>query len=309
MFSNASLAQRSSEESSQIVNLIEAAFKASSIENFGDYIMPSITEVMKATAVFLFIADSQLLAHNFTYQGFQPETASEIKNRCVKEFERTRCQADPPDFSQSVIGEVLSRFALHPLRDNMRCVGLLGFRGDETTPQISSEVLARILNLLAKVAGRLLERAELDRRLFHLNTYWTVSSMLTQSLDLHELLEAALNCCMQVVSADAASVLLLDDEKKNFNFYQVEGPAKPLLMAASFPADKGIAGAVLQTQQPELINEVHSDSRFFERIDSQTGFQTRNMIAVPLTAGKEAVGVLEVLNKAGGVALQKRNCC
>ena len=102
---------------------------------------------------------------------------------------------------------------------------------------------------------------------------------------------------MEAVSAEAASILLLDDEEKNFCFYQVEGPAEPVLHDTTFPANRGIAGAVLQTQQSEVVNVVHSDPRFYERIDSESGFQTRNMIAIPLTASEKPVGVLQVLNK------------
>jgi GAF domain-containing protein len=105
---------------------------------------------------------------------------------------------------------------------------------------------------------------------------------------------------MEAVSAEAASVLLLDDESESFSFYQVEGPAKPVLMAATFSADQGLAGAVLQTLQSEIINDVQSDPRFYNQVDAESGFQTRNMIAVPLVAGEEKVGVLEVLNKANG---------
>jgi GAF domain-containing protein len=90
---------------------------------------------------------------------------------------------------------------------------------------------------------------------------------------------------------------LLDEDKHNFLFYQAEGPAKPVLDAITFPTHKGIAGSVYQTQTPEILNDVPSDPRFFGDIDSETGFRTREMIALPLTAGEERVGVLEVINK------------
>ena len=129
----------------------------------------------------------------------------------------------------------------------------------------------------------------------------TVSSLIAQPLGLHELLEIALYCCMEAVSAEAASVLLLDDEDdgQNFQFYQVAGSQEPILGDATFPANQGLAGAILQTQQSELINDVPGDPRFYERFDDESGFQTRNMIAVPLTAAEKPVGVLEVLNKVG----------
>lgn len=138
---------------------------------------------------------------------------------------------------------------------------------------------------------------EMERHLVQLNAYLTVSSALTQQLGLHDLLETILYCSMEAVSAEAASVLLLDDEKKNLQFFQVEGPASSVLMKSIFPADKGIAGCVLQQQQSEMVNDVGSDPRFYRDIDSKSGFSTRNMIAVPLIAGEEKIGVLEVINK------------
>jgi GAF domain-containing protein len=36
-------------------------------------------------------------------------------------------------------------------------------------------------------------------------------------------------------------------------------------------------------------------------VDSSTGFTTRNMIAAPLNADRQIVGVIEVLNKNGGL--------
>jgi len=105
---------------------------------------------------------------------------------------------------------------------------------------------------------------------------------------------------METVSAEEASVLLLDEDQANFRFYSVEGPAKQCLMAVTFPADKGIAGSILQTQGSEIINDVHGDQRFFDELDSKSGLVTQNMIAIPLTAGEEKIGVMEVLNKSGG---------
>jgi GAF domain-containing protein len=49
-----------------------------------------------------------------------------------------------------------------------------------------------------------------------------------------------------------------------------------------------------------VVNDVASDPRFFEKLDREYGFTTRNLIAVPLTAGEEKIGVMEVLNKAEG---------
>jgi GAF domain-containing protein len=133
----------------------------------------------------------------------------------------------------------------------------------------------------------------------YLNTYLTVSSMVSQCLDPHELLEAVLNVVLETVSAEEASVLLLDEDQANFRFYSIEGPAKQCHRSAPFPADKGISGSVLQTQKSEVVNDVHSDPRFNGNIESEYGFVIQNLIAIPLTAGEEKIGVMEVINKSG----------
>ncbi len=141
---------------------------------------------------------------------------------------------------------------------------------------------------------------QLVKQTRYLNTYLTVSSMVAQCLDPHELLEAVLNVVMETVAAEGASVLLLDEEQVNFRFYSIEGPAKQCLMAVTFPADQGIAGSILQAQKSEVINDAHNDPRFYGEIDSKYGFVTQNLIAIPLTAGEEKIGVMEVVNKSGG---------
>lgn len=141
---------------------------------------------------------------------------------------------------------------------------------------------------------------ELLKQTRYLNTYLTISSMVAQCLDLTDLLEAVLPSVMETVSAEEASILLLDEDGVNLEFYSLGGPSKEVLKTTTFPADKGIAGSVLQNQKSEVINNVSQDPRFYGQIDSQSGVVTRNMIAIPLTAGEEKIGLMEVLNKSGG---------
>ena len=141
---------------------------------------------------------------------------------------------------------------------------------------------------------------ELLKQTRHLNTYLTISSMVAQCLDLPELLEAVLPSVMETVSAEEASILLLDEDGVNLEFYSLGGPSKEVLQSTTFPANKGIAGSVLQNQKSEVINHVGQDPRFYSQIDSQSGVVTRNMMAIPLTAGEEKIGLMEVINKSGG---------
>jgi len=186
-------------------------------------------------------------------------------------------------------------FEVHPLEVDERLVGFVAVPDDVREP-----VLAKLVPLWARILDTLIDRAVDARRLKHLNTYLTISSTLSRSVDLEELLEVALYCSMDAVSAEAASILLLDEGKENFRFFRVEGAAKPLLGGTTFPITEGVAGRVLKSREAEIVNDAESDEQFYGKIDRVTGYRTRNMIAVPLIAGEEPIGVLEVLNRHNG---------
>jgi len=282
----------------QFLDLAGEVMSARNLDQLPEMVLPGVSRFAGNTPVFLYITAPQLFTPRFYGREIPPGAVEQIKKVCEGQLDRLASL--PPSATTPRSWRADAQFTVYPLRDGDEYVGLLGIAlGNENLP-ISSRLWDRYLEILSANTHRLAEQRKIERQLAHLNTYLTVSSMLAQSLGLHDMLEAALYCCMDVVSAETATVLLLDDDKKNFLFYQVEGPTKPVLMSATFPADHGIAGAILQSGMSEVINDVHNDPRFYGKIDDQSGYKTHNMIALPLVAGEEQVGVLEVLNKTDG---------
>jgi len=179
---------------------------------------------------------------------------------------------------------------------------------DEDARPHFRKLFETVLDLLATCVSSYSERLSTEIQLSDLQLYLIVSSMLAQSFDLRELLFIALNSCKQLVSAEEASILLLDEEKNNFRIFHAEGIGKSALEGATFPANRGLAGSVLKTGKAEVVNDVQNDPRFYEKIDMDFGFPTRNMIAIPLVAGKERVGVLEVINKTNRDSFTEEEC-
>ena len=282
------------QEIQQIINLSEKATAVQDIDEFAEILLQYLEEY---SPTFLYISDSRFSSPRFYQRGFQPDVSSEIERLSNVQCEQLAQNTDSGPLS-SPFKASGSSLLIYPLREKCKLIGLVGFFVKQASLRLPSS-WDSFLSLTANTIGRLADWTKTQRRLAHLNSYLTVSSMLTQPLGLHDLLDTILYYSMEAVSAEAASVLLLDDEKNNFHFYQVEGPAKPVLMTSSFSADTGIAGWVLQHQESQVINEVGSDPRFYKEIDSKSGFETRNMIALPLTAEEEQVGVLEVINKIG----------
>jgi len=63
----------------------------------------------------------------------------------------------------------------------------------------------------------------------------------------------------------------------------------------------GIAGAVFQSGKSEIIHEAYNDPRFNRTVDTQTGFETKSILCVPVkTLRGEVIGAAQVLNKKKG---------
>jgi GAF domain-containing protein len=271
-----------------ILKLVEDTVSAQDYEKLAEHFLQNITEMTKACSALLYIEDPYTRISYFFQHALESGSEDEIRKQCAEQLSKQDSSSGP---------ESTANIIFFPLKAEEKCIGLMGLVAEEKHGLNLPDCWEQLLHVVATTISRIAKLKETERKLAYLNTYKTVSSMLTQELCLHDLLEATLFCCMDVISAEAASILMLDDEKKNFKFYQTEGPAKVSLAAETFPADKGLAGSILEQNRSEVINDVRSDPRFYGKIDSESGFQTKNMIAVPLVAGEEKIGVLEVLNK------------
>ena len=62
-----------------------------------------------------------------------------------------------------------------------------------------------------------------------------------------------------------------------------------------------VVGKALHTGQVQRTDDVRADPAWNPKVDSDSGFRTRNLLCVPLTEpGGTRLGVLEVLNKTEG---------
>jgi signal transduction histidine kinase len=128
-----------------------------------------------------------------------------------------------------------------------------------------------------------------------------ISQALFQHIMVRILVEKALDTALDVIGAEAGSVLLADPKSKQLVFRYVVGGKAELLNGTAFPWNKGIAGAVFTSGEPLVIGDAKQDSRHFADIDARTGFITRDMIVLPLKRWEgEPIGVLEVMNKREG---------
>ena len=112
-----------------------------------------------------------------------------------------------------------------------------------------------------------------------------------------ELLQSIVAVARAIFKAKASSIFLLDEATDELVFEAVAGEGSESLVGRRFPSSTGIAGFVLVSRQPLVIEDVLSDPRFSRETAESTGFLPNGLMAVPLLHEERALGVLEVLDR------------
>jgi GAF domain-containing protein len=111
------------------------------------------------------------------------------------------------------------------------------------------------------------------------------------------LLQATVEVARAIFGAKAASVFLLDEGTDELVFEAVAGEGEGELIGMRFPAGTGIAGWVLTTRQPLIVDDLTADTRWSRTAAESTGYVPKSMMAVPLLAEERVLGVLNVLDR------------
>ncbi len=110
-----------------------------------------------------------------------------------------------------------------------------------------------------------------------------------------EFVESIVEEVVRVMDATRASIFLINTETNELEAFSAVGVEAKVL---KFDYRLGIAGSVFTTGVSLNINTKQDKSRFNEKFDEITGFQTRSIICHPIHNREDKIiGVIEVLNK------------
>jgi Nif-specific regulatory protein len=132
-----------------------------------------------------------------------------------------------------------------------------------------------------------------------LELLYDVSRSLHGLIEINDLLPFVVNKTKELLNTEGCSVILLDEAGRELYFPWVSPENSEVaerLRQLRMPADKGIAGAVLQTGRSLLVPDVRADARFYSEVDQQTGGATRSIVCAPLRTQRGIIGVIECIN-------------
>ena len=112
--------------------------------------------------------------------------------------------------------------------------------------------------------------------------------------DISTLLKIIAEETKAAIQADRCSVFLFDKDKNELWSKVALGMDSQEIR---FPADKGLAGHVVQTGEKINIKNAYIDKRFNKEIDLQTGYKTTTILCMPIkNLNQEIIGAFQVLN-------------
>jgi signal transduction protein with GAF and PtsI domain len=165
-----------------------------------------------------------------------------------------------------------------------------------------------MVNSLEKTRLRKITSGHVERdNIMRLELLCEVNKQAEENTRLSDLLEQVIMMTQRTLSAEAASVLLFRDDDQELYFEAATGPVGKALRQVRLNSQYGIAGQVIRTGKPLIVNDVTRSTNFHKVIDDTTGFYTKSLVCAPLSLGRKVLGVIEVLNKCGGKTFDEQD--
>ncbi len=130
-----------------------------------------------------------------------------------------------------------------------------------------------------------------------------ISAALPEYPELEELLDYVTDQVKRHLGTENALVILLDPEDASLYFAGAaydDPRTQERAKTARFAMDELMAGTVIRTGEPVMVNHSDTAPRDFPVRDQKLGYRTYNFIEVPLRSGDRILGVLAASNKAQG---------
>lgn len=130
-----------------------------------------------------------------------------------------------------------------------------------------------------------------------LETVLRFGALVNSSLDIETVLDHAMQWAEEFMKASASTIYELDEAAGELIVRLARGEKKGQAREIRLRVGEGIAGDVVQSGEPVIVQDVRQDRRFDRKFDLMTGFETRSMICVPLTIRGKTIGAIQVFNK------------
>jgi PAS domain S-box-containing protein len=130
-----------------------------------------------------------------------------------------------------------------------------------------------------------------------------VSMALPEYTELYELLDYVSGVIKELMGAEGGVVILLDEQRQELFLRGAaydDTATQRRVKEVRFFVDELVAGKVIKTGAPIIMNDISGDSEIHIERDKKLGYRTRNLLLVPLRSHDRVIGTLGAINKKEG---------
>lgn len=231
-------------------------------------------------------------------RGLEAEVVSTQRPLLTDDYERA-CRA------RNFLPETQGLYAWMgvPMNAGARTIGALSL-GSRDPAIFFTEEQRNLLQAIADqasgaiVKARLLE--ETERRARQLATLNEIGRSLTSTLELRPLLGRILKSATEILNCEAGSLFLVDEQTGELVFEVVIGPVASNLTGRRLPPGTGLVGEAVENGRAIIANDAKRRKEWSDKPDMQTGFDTQDILVVPMQVQDRIIGAIEVINKVSG---------
>ena len=123
-----------------------------------------------------------------------------------------------------------------------------------------------------------------------------LSRVLLECPNLGRAIAVAIQKIKEIIEVERVSLFIYSQSANMVWTYLADGVEKLIL-----PSDKGIVGYVVKNKTIKKVNDTSKEPLFYKDVDNMTGYETKNILAVPLLDNSDnrnrLIGVIELINK------------
>lgn len=156
--------------------------------------------------------------------------------------------------------------------------------------------VTRVVELMRDVTESKEMEMEIGRAHQKLLALHAIANVVSQSLDLDTVLQAALDKTLELLKVDTGGILLWDDESRRLRYRVHHGLSARYVRSVNCRLGEGISGLAASTGKPVLVEDISADPRAAHR-DLIAAEGLKGFASVPLTTKSGLLGVLTVASR------------
>ena len=299
-------------ELTAVSTVSQALVAETELDNLIQLVGSQMREIFDADIVYLALVDRQTGMIHFPYaygdEQIQPVPQGQgLTSQIIASGEPLLINQDIAERGAAHIGKNSLSYLGVPILVEGQAIGVISVQSTSREGMFDQDSL-RLLTTIAANAGAAFHAAQLHaetlRSAHETAALLDISRDISSSLDIHTVLEGIAIHAKNLLNGDLSALFLPEEDGTVFRAIAAVGADAEILRSDRIRLGEGILGTIALNKTSEIVNNVHADNRALEISGTQV-LANEHMLAAPLLAGEDLIGLMSVWRTGAGLAFSE----